>query len=202
VKVIDLTNTVIGQWTIIERVKVAKKGAHWRVKCSCGIEKILISQNVRKGSGCHKCAMRRLSVQLDKDDQFGAWTVISESCSKNGRRWVCQCKCGTVATIPYKTLANGSSTGCFKCGRDKLRKVVDGIPVWVITQTRNSANERDILFDIDIKYLAKIFKKQKGLCALTGRPLRYSSSPTRKYNTTASIDRVDNSKGYVKGNYF
>ena len=89
------------------------------------------------------------------------------------------------------------------------------------------AKYRNLPFSITIEDGWKLFLKQKGLCALTGLPLSmYSSKPTyhkdksgkitdgmwmlkgkqmnnksfQKIYRTASLDRTDSAKGYVKGN--
>jgi hypothetical protein len=59
--------------------------------------------------------------------------------------------------------------------------------------------------DIDIEYLKKIWEKQKGLCAVTGVSLKNKFIHTKKQKTEkhpyqASLDRIDNNKGYIKGN--
>lgn len=50
--------------------------------------------------------------------------------------------------------------------------------------------------DIDRDHLVELWKKQNGICALTGVQM------TTKYNCpfSASADRIDSSKGYVLGN--
>jgi len=55
--------------------------------------------------------------------------------------------------------------------------------------------------DVDLQYLKDLWEQQKGICPYTGI---HMSLPTYKHNSdyfvTASLDRIDSSKGYVKGN--
>lgn len=60
---------------------------------------------------------------------------------------------------------------------------------------KNSKNRR-IKIDITINDAWKLFLKQKGYCALTGLPIYFNNST----DITASLDRIDNTKGYVKEN--
>lgn len=55
---------------------------------------------------------------------------------------------------------------------------------------------------IDIPYLKEIWNNQKGLCNYTGIVLVLSTHTSGKSDKrfAASIDRIDSSKGYIKGN--
>lgn len=67
---------------------------------------------------------------------------------------------------------------------------------------RNSRKNKS--FNIDDKYLKEIWDYQKGICPLTGWKLVLPDS-TSGWNTSrngkrASLDRIDNSEGYIVGN--
>jgi hypothetical protein len=59
-------------------------------------------------------------------------------------------------------------------------------------------------FDINIKYLKKIWDNQKGICPYTGIKMEISRTSQdediKKTPTKASLDRIDPNKGYVIGN--
>lgn len=67
---------------------------------------------------------------------------------------------------------------------------------------RNSRRHNRGRINISAKYLWWLFRKQKGKCALTGQDLTLPESSSRENLklSTASIDRIDSSKGYLKGN--
>jgi hypothetical protein len=46
----------------------------------------------------------------------------------------------------------------------------------------------------------EIFKNQNGLCKFTKLPISFLDKNGQRKSKTASLDRIDNSKGYNKGN--
>lgn len=46
---------------------------------------------------------------------------------------------------------------------------------------------------IDLAYMESIYIKQRGRCAYTNAPIKFTDN-------TASLDRIDNDKGYIEGN--
>lgn len=59
--------------------------------------------------------------------------------------------------------------------------------------------------NIDLDYLMDLWKKQNGICPFTGWKLKLpknvgSWKSRNRRSHRASLDRIDNSKGYVKGN--
>lgn len=67
------------------------------------------------------------------------------------------------------------------------------------------AKIRNLDFDVTIEYIWEIFELQKGICPLSGRnifidPTLGSLNKNGYQRNTASLDRIDSSKGYIKGN--
>lgn len=53
-------------------------------------------------------------------------------------------------------------------------------------------------FDLSMDFLVSLWEKQKGKCFYTGDDLTLDR--VRKVGSSASLDRMDSSKGYVMGN--
>ena len=69
----------------------------------------------------------------------------------------------------------------------------------------NKARNRKHEYDIDLPYLKSLWEGQQGLCPLSGLPmvlLRNTSAfeRDRRNPWKASLDRIDGSEGYLKGN--
>lgn len=62
----------------------------------------------------------------------------------------------------------------------------------------NKAKNRKHDFDLDEEYISNVWDNQKGKCKLTGIQMTLRD----KLNTpfTASLDRINSKKGYIKGN--
>jgi hypothetical protein len=74
----------------------------------------------------------------------------------------------------------------------------EDISLTVWNSYRRNAAERDLPFDISIEEGWSVFLKQRRRCALTGLPISFSR--TRRDGRSASIDRIDSTKGYCSGN--
>lgn len=95
-----------------------------------------------------------------------------------------------------------NSCGCVKTS---TRKGTSNIPGEYFTNLRKSAKDRNIDFNISIKFIDMLLIKQNFTCALSGLPIKlyYNSLNTKSKNhkkNTASLDRIDSSIGYFDYN--
>ena len=129
-KKIDLTGQIFGEWTVIrEAAKEEKKnrpGAYWKCLCSCGTEKIVNGQTLRKGES--KSCGCQLSQNLSKSlknknciditgQRFGRLTVIDrnyevEKLHNNNTYWNCKCDCGKIICVVKSSLTQGQTKSC------------------------------------------------------------------------------------------
>ena len=68
---------------------------------------------------------------------------------------------------------------------------------WLSDKRKNSRHPVDD--DITLDYLMDLWDKQKGLCALSQQPMTHMKGKGRVY-TNVSVDRIDSSTNYRKGN--
>lgn len=119
--------------------------------------------------------------------------------------YLCKCKCGTEKEIRGKCLRSGDtlSCGCLRNRESARWKGCGGISGAYWYSLKSGAARRGIEFDLSIEEAWRQFQQQKGKCAVSGVEIRlvrnYSTAPRRKHQT-ASLDRIDSTKGYSKGN--
>lgn len=143
--------------------------------------------------------------------KFNNLTVLYRSGSnrQGSSTWLCLCDCGMekVLSSDHLTRKKGAvkSCGC-------LKKSIKGDkhPQWNghgdisgnwwynhVLRERKQTKRTKIAVTVTIKEAWDLFVAQDEKCALSGVSIRIDN--TSKYNT-ASIDRIDSSKGYELGN--
>lgn len=171
--------------------------ANGRTK-SCGCSRYL---NIRSRKGKKNKKFRDLTGQ-----RFGKLTVlkIDENPSNKQLQWICKCDCGNEKSFTSRGLRHYyiKSCGCLQREIGKNNKNWKGYEEISGTYWKNllyGAKKRDLNITVSIQDIWKQFLEQKKKCALTGLDLTFNK---RANDTTgnASLDRIDSSKGYVKGN--
>lgn len=144
--------------------------------------------------------------------QFGRYRVIKvdENAFKGRMRWVCQCECGNISSVRSTDLKRGLalSCGCFNSEMSKEKNSGYNNHNWsgyeeirgdFFKDIGRKAIKRNLEFNITIEQIWGLFIKQNRKCALSGLPLKFQSKYKSK-DGTASLDRIDSSKGYTIDN--
>lgn len=153
--------------------------------------------------------------KIDLEGQkFGRLLVVNRtSSSRSGSvLWRCLCDCGNEHLASTRHLNRSGRTGknvVRSCGclitrtgkeNPQWRGVGEISGGWwnrVKKSAAGNAMRRSIPLEVDKEYAWELFLAQDGKCYFTGEPLKISNN--RSANT-ASIDRIDNTMGYVRGN--
>lgn len=131
--------------------------------------------------------------------------------------WECKCQCGNTTVVRAADLLSGKvkSCGCLHAETSKENiKIahlkyphsygftgIEDIPGHYFSSLKNGAQRRGLRYEVCKEYLWKLFVDQGKKCALTGLPIYFrSQKKTNDRRGTASLDRIDSSKGYVEGN--
>lgn len=140
----------------------------------------------------------------------GILTVIgfSHKIKKKGKNqhgftyfWDCKCGCGKKLKVDRNNLFREFGSKSCGCARAQgIWKGVGDISSSYFSLIRCNAKKRDIPFQITLQEIWELFLVQNRKCALTGVDLIFARKYGRGDEQTASLDRIDASKPYIKGN--
>lgn len=120
-------------------------------------------------------------------------------------RWCKPCaECGEMQDYLRRNYAIQSfhlGKTCKKCSNRKTENCHRGFIGEVRTSHFNKfkigAETRGLEFSITPEYVQELWEKEDRRCALSGLPIDWKGIRNEQ---TASLDRIDSSKGYVEGN--
>ncbi len=180
-------------------------------RCHCGKKFYTLPGNVSRGGttscGCYR--KKRTSERPREDitnKRFGMLVALEPTGTiKQGSIvWKCRCDCGDYTNVTVRNLRSGHTTSC-KCTwrrRGEAHPSYTGHgemtgAFWNIVTS--GANKRKRPLTVTPKYCWELFLHQERRCALSGVELVFGNKHFDE-ETTASLDRIDSSKGYSKGN--
>lgn len=111
--------------------------------------------------------------------------------------------CKYKGKVKFYALIRKQTVGCRlssqKNNAAKRWTGIEEISGEFLYSVKSSADKRNLVYNLSPIFLWSLFLEQNKKCALSGIPISFSSvSNIRDGN--ASLDRIDNSKGYIEGN--
>lgn len=145
------------------------------------------------------------------------WTIVEEFKSKSRIYVRVICNCGIKGIRRKDHVLSGRTTCCKKCSASMTLKKfpnkrfgprphggIGDISLTLWGCIKSCADVRGLDFKISLRYAWALFKKQDSKCALSGKNINlkhgYKNSNVNWADITASLDRIDSTKGYVQGN--
>lgn len=143
------------------------------------------------------------------NEKRGLLTIIKDSGKRsyNGHvLWETKCECGNIKYLTKDNFLRNKSCGCKKTESQSksLRQKLNRGGFGEIYATHwngliKNAKSRNLEFTISAEYAWNLFLSQNRKCFLTGIELMFAKKCWSK-ETTASLDRIDSTKGYIEGN--
>ena len=131
--------------------------------------------------------------------KYRDWEVISSDTFKVHKNrafyWKVRCKCGYEALRPVQHLVNLKVSHCKSCAKRELP-----FEQTYLNRIKYRALKSKFDFDLTKEYIVDLINKQDFKCALSNLPIEIRKLWHGNITQTASLDRIDNTKGYIIGN--
>lgn len=186
---------------------VDEKMPAYKIAKNIGCSQYLIYEYLKKYNIPRRSSRESCStIKIKPGQVYGFLEVVRRNFLEQDKRastssfWDVKClKCGRITCkAGYHFVSGGVKT----CGFHRNESVGDlSIIYW--KNLKRSAKKRNLIFDLNPEYAWMLFRNQDGQCAISGSKIvldkKYKSKASL-CNQTASLDRIDSSKGYIEGN--
>lgn len=200
---ISLIGKKFGKLIPIEYKGIDRRGrGTWLCQCECGNTSLVVTGNLNigktKSCGCLKTGPKRDLSFIGK--RYNNITLTKFIGQDKDRSSIFEyvCDCGKTGQIRRNAL--GKTESCKDCGFERRNNGYMDISGWYLSNIKQGADTRKLEFSVDIKYLWELFINQNKKCFYTGREIGFVSKIKDRGLQTASLDRINNNKGYVTDN--
>jgi len=120
----------------------------------------------------------------------------------------CKCKCGNSIQSRLDHIIGGRRVSCGCASKNRLSMIGSKNPAFkgygeicanLIGEIKRSAKRRKLDYKVSKEYLWNLFLHQNRKCPFTGITLQFGRL-SQSSERTASLDRIDNNKGYIENN--
>jgi len=185
-----------GLLQVVKFSHIAGSGqAMWECLCRCGNTTVVQGSGLRNGH-VRSCGCSRREDLVNR--VFGRLTAIKPTRAnrKSGWSWECLCECGKTKVVLAASLLRGSVQSCGCLSRDLKYLGYKDVSMTYFSSLKRGARLRNLPFEVTIEQIWDLFVLQDKKCALTGDDIEFTDYIT----ATASLDRIDSTKGYLIDN--
>ena len=114
--------------------------------------------------------------------------------------WLMRCICGQEKVINASAVKAGLTTSCGCHKQHVHRRGIGNISQAYWHKLEKSAEQRNLVFQLTKQGAWDLFGQQEGKCALSGDQITLFPNGDKYRLQTASLDRIDSTKGYTLDN--
>ena len=181
------------------------------IECKCHCGKIFTKKAhliLYRSNSCDECSGRKVKLTTEDVRKRLLEKNIILLSEYNGLTSdiECKCHCGKIFTRNTHSVLYGSnSCGClmyqYNSGnKSYLWRGYGEISKHIWHSIKRNALKRKLDFDVDLEYVWDIFLQQNKKCNYSGIELVFNTNHNDRNTRTASLDRIDSSKGYIEEN--
>jgi hypothetical protein len=188
-----------------------KEKTNWQCQCGNSFYRSYKHVTHKQRIHCLKCSSRKGERRIDEEcfhkagENFGCTYLGPFPKTIKGKTWW-KCinkECNNTFYRDYYHVAQRGQLLCLKCQPSNGGKKGDTSPVWrgheeisgkYINRLEKRAKARNLVYILSNEYLWNLFLQQNRKCKLSALELAFGKGQT------ASLDRIDSSKGYFEGN--
>lgn len=167
-------------------------------QCKCGNKTNLACCNIIRATKCKACSKKERKRKYVIGQKINDFTIVGFEKRKDNRSLLkTQCKCGSITVQSSSSL---KKTVCCRTCFNNIKGVQhhayrgkDFLSGTYFASIKAGARNRGLEFNISIDEIHDLIISQKHLCAI-------SKLPISEKDSTASLDRIDSSLGYITGN--